>query len=217
MLSKEIKNKAISLRKKGYSLNEIVKETKIAKSTASLLLRGIKLNKFAESKLKIKGTSGLIFAHAKLKVLWKDRRQFIFDKTQVSINNSYPNRDMVKILCAMLFWAEGTKNFSGLKFTNSDPKMIKAFIGMLRKSFDLDESKFRLLIHIHEYHDKKYICKFWSDTTGIPITQFNKCYLKPHTAIRKKNNYLGCASLYYNDWRVAYELYSIYTSFASLF
>jgi orotate phosphoribosyltransferase-like protein len=48
----EIKRKAIALRKRGYSVKEIAEKLHIAKSTSSLWVREIKLNKKAQQRLK---------------------------------------------------------------------------------------------------------------------------------------------------------------------
>lgn len=51
-LAQEIKQKAFSLRSKGYSVKEISDKLNIAKSTSSLWVRYIKLNKKAKQRLR---------------------------------------------------------------------------------------------------------------------------------------------------------------------
>jgi orotate phosphoribosyltransferase-like protein len=51
-LPQETKEKAIKLRKNGYSLKEISEKLNIAKSTASVWLRNIKLTQKAKKRLK---------------------------------------------------------------------------------------------------------------------------------------------------------------------
>ena len=48
----EIKEKALELRRKGYSVKEIADELKIAKSTSSFWIRNILLNERAKQRLK---------------------------------------------------------------------------------------------------------------------------------------------------------------------
>lgn len=64
--------------------------------------------------------------------------------------------EIQKLLCAVLFWAEGSKNGT-IKFTNSDPKMISVFLKLFRATFEIDEKKLRAIVHIHEYHNDSEI------------------------------------------------------------
>ncbi len=115
-----------------------------------------------------------------------------------------------KILASTMYWAEGGKEKSFLAFVNSDPAMIKSYLKALRKGFKLDESKFRCLIHIHEYHNEEMIKNFWSNITDIPLSQFSKSYLKPHTSKRVHNDYKGCIRIRYYDSMIAAEIRMIY-------
>lgn len=119
-----------------------------------------------------------------------------------------------RLISAIMFWAEGSKDKSSVTFVNSDPIMISTFIKLLRESFDVDESKFRALIHIHEYHDEEELKKFWSKTAEIPLSQFTKSYRKPHTKKRKRPGYRGCVAIKYYDYKVALRLFSTYNTFA---
>ncbi len=117
-----------------------------------------------------------------------------------------------KVLASVLFWAEGSKHINHIAFTNSDPVMIETFITLLRASYQLDESKFHVSVHLHEYHNKADILNFWSRVTKISLTQFIRPYLKPHTSIRKHENYKGCITVRYYDVKIARELTAIYNA-----
>ncbi len=120
-------------------------------------------------------------------------------------------------LCAsILFWCEGSKrHLSSIGFTNSDPQMIKMFLHAIRKAFELDEKKFRIVLHLHDYHEDEKQKEFWSMITDIPLTQFTKSYRKPNTQIRKRDGYQGCVSLKYFDARLAKKLDAVYHAFAN--
>ncbi|MEX1123646.1 MAG: hypothetical protein WEC81_00495 [Patescibacteria group bacterium] len=122
-----------------------------------------------------------------------------------------------RLLGSILFWAEGGKSLSdSVAFINSDPEMIKVFLINLRKSFVLDEGKFRALIHIHEYHDDQQLKAYWSKLTDIPVKQFSKSYLKTNSGPRRKNNYMGCLRIRYYDARIALELRTYYNMYSKL-
>lgn len=121
-----------------------------------------------------------------------------------------------RLLCAVFIWCEGEKHAnSGLRFINSDPLMIATFLALLRSSFNLDETKFRALLHLHDYHDPEIQLDFWSNITKIPLNQFNQPYIKPHTAKRIHKNYPGCISIRYNDASLGKLLEMIYAEFSA--
>lgn len=86
-----------------------------------------------------------------------------------------------------------------MEFTNSDPILVKVFLSALRKSFDLDESKFRVAMHLHSYHKEKEEKVFWSEVTSIPESKFLKTFKKQESGINKKEGYRGCVQIKYFD------------------
>lgn len=211
-----IKNKKVErvkkLRKNGFSYQEIANKLNIAKSTAYNYGKDVKLNKKAKVRLQSRVIEGSIKG---VEIRIRSQKKLIDNFTKKAkkelFNNLIINQDISKILCALLFWCEGNKNDTTIvRFTNSDPKMIKLFLYLFRLSFKIDESKFRALIHLHEYHDEEKQIKFWSRVTQIPENQFYNSYQKPNTGKRKKENYPGCLALsYYND-KISKELWAIY-------
>lgn len=197
----EVKEKCVALRKRGLSINEIAKETQVAKATLSEWLRDVELDRNAKELLISKIQKGR-FVSAENK---KNRTQKFLDSY---FNNSVKelrffkiDDTIARILCATLYRCEGSKNqFNGIKFTNSDPMVIKTFLYFFRRGFSPDERRMRVLVHLHEYHDKEKQLAFWSNLTKIPRSQFTKPYLKPHTGKRIREDYQGCVTIgYYNN------------------
>ena len=121
----------------------------------------------------------------------------------------------MKLLCAIFLWCEGQTDITnGVRFVNSDPAMIKVFLRLLREAFELNESKFRALIHLHDYHDPDTQLMFWSKITKIKPSQFHKPYKKPHTGRNKRLGYQGCISIRYQDRSLGKLLQEVYTEFA---
>ncbi|MEI8232954.1 MAG: hypothetical protein WCG44_04420 [bacterium] len=152
----------------------------------------------------------------KMQQVWIEKRSTELQKyleiaNKIILETEF-NINISKILCSALFWAEGSKHINHIAFTNSDPIMIKTFLSLLRRSYKLDESKFHITVHLHEYHLKKDILEFWSGITQIPLKQFIKPYLKPHTSIRKHDDYKGCITIRYYDVQIARELTAIYNA-----
>lgn len=214
--SLDIKTQAIALRKKGYSLKEISLKLHIAKSTASVWLEPIELSAIAQSKLlkkQILGQYKTVLLKRKKKV---ETKKYEEEKAIRMLKNISLTDNLSKLCCALMWRCEGNKNSSFLRFTSSDATLIANFLSLLRTSFSLDESKFRVLVHLHAYHNDKEQKKFWSKVTNIPINQFHKSYQKSNTGIRKKEGYQGCIALTYYDVKIAKELEALYNAFTHL-
>lgn len=214
----EVVEKAKKMRGKGYSLDEIALEFKISKSTASMWTSKVKITSRGKRRI----IARQIRARQKGLLIIKKRRIAVRKAIEKSARSALKNikidDDLSKLLCSVFIWTEGEKgNYDRVGFANSDPRMVNTFLSLLRRSFKLDERKLRALVHIHEYHNKDEIISFWSKVTKIPSSQFTKCYLKPHTGKRKRDDYMGSMHISYCDYKVARELASVYNMFAARF
>lgn len=209
-----LKEKAISLRKQGYSIKEISKQLGIAQSTSSLWLSKIELDSKATNRISQRRAVG----RSNALVTRRNKRLHLLEgylqNGEKLVNELILNKFHSKLLCALLFWAEGEKSQHYVTFINSDPSMIITFLSLLRKSFKIDENKLRALVHIHEYHNDLEIKKLWSRITKIPLSQFYKSYSKPHTGKNTREGYKGSISIRYYDYRIALELHAIYNGLA---
>lgn len=212
-----LKNKAVKMRKKGFSIPQISKKLGIAKSTTSLWVSKIPLPQNIMDQIKERELTGrekgieVMRARRYLALLQIQKEAARFIRKMKLLKN----KNLSKLMTAVLFWCEGSKrNISEVRFTNSDSKLVQVFLYALRNAFRIDESRFRALIHLHEYHNKDRQHHFWSTMTGIPLSQFTKPYMKPHTGIRKRDDYQGCISIRYADAKIAKELDALYHSIA---
>lgn len=208
-----IKEEAVTLRKKGHSLKEISEHLKIAKSTASAWLSSINLSLSAQKRLEKKQILGQYKSILLKRELKNLRIKADGEKAYAIIKNLSLTQEYIKLCCALMWWCEGNKNSSFLRFTSSDATLIKNFLFLLRKGFTLDESKFRVLIHLHSYHNDDTQKIFWSHVTKIPLSQFHKSFQKKNTGKRTKENYPGCIAVSYYDVKIANELEALYNEF----
>ena len=193
------KERAISLRKKGFSLSEISSILRVAKSSASLWVKGVPLSRKAKQSIEQKRSD------ARERAAATHRKQVDKKLTDASIygrevvDKAAINADTARLLCAIMYWCEGTKirRSEILGFTNSDPLVIASFLSLLRAGFSIDERKLRMTLHVHDYHDPGTQLRFWSKVTTIPLSQFHRPYRKPHTGIRTREGYQGCVSVRY--------------------
>ncbi|OGG54823.1 hypothetical protein A3D62_02165 [Candidatus Kaiserbacteria bacterium RIFCSPHIGHO2_02_FULL_49_11] len=201
------KEQAINLRKKGKSLSEIKKLVPVSKSSLSLWLRGVSLSPKAFKRLEKRSKEG--HKNAVRTRHSKSRLQFDTHVCEASeyIEGLVLDKNMKRLLASLLYYCEGEKNLhSGVRFTNSDPQLVRLFLFLLRSSFLLDETKFRVCMHLHSYHDPERMAAFWSRITRIPRNQFLKTFQKPNTGKTKKDGYNGCVSVRYNDSAITKQL-----------
>ena len=103
---------------------------------------------------------------------------------------------------AALYAGEGSKSEGSVRFANTDPAMIALFCAWLRRFFEVDESRLRLRLYLHEGLDIESANAFWSELTGIPLSQFGKPYrADPDPTIRTAKHVNGCPSVIYGCTR----------------
>ncbi len=223
-IPKIVKDRAINLRKKGYSLSEISDLVDISKNTAYHWVKDIRLTKNQRARLKRKeiecGRRGLAKAlkiNRDRIVKWQEGLRHRTEKFKTILNKK---SDIAKLLCGVLYLCEGAKYPSSrqLIFGSTDSKTIRTFLCLLRNNFNIDEGKFRCRI-MHRYDQNgKTLSKYWSNLTKIPLSQFYRSYKDKRTKgkITKKKDYKGICAVQYNSTDLQYELLLIGESIYSL-
>jgi len=109
----------------------------------------------------------------------------------------------LKIAGIMLYWAEGAKNSNGINFSNSDSKMIQLFLVFLRRICGINDSRLRVHLYAYSNQDLDKLKTYWQKITNIPISQFNKPYIKKNDSNKsgRKLAY-GLVQIRYNDKRL---------------
>jgi hypothetical protein len=97
-----------------------------------------------------------------------------------------------------LYAGEGAKTDGSVRFANSDPAMMRLFMDWLRRYFDIDESRLRMRVYLHEGLDIDAAERHWSNVAAIPRNQFGKPYRAAADAtIRRNKHEFGCAYVDY--------------------
>jgi len=94
--------------------------------------------------------------------------------------------------------------------------LLKLFIKLLRESFDINESKFRIKLQIHSTQNFNEIKKFWSKVLNIPTAQFIKPTITIANGKKHRKNYMGTCTIRYVDYRIQLQLIGIYEQFGKL-
>ncbi len=180
-------------RSKGVSITKLAKEFKISESSISRWVRDIKSDSKAFLAARLFESNS------------KNKFHPLVDKIKIS-------DDISRVLTAILYWCEGSKypasNF--VAFSNSDSALVKVFLGLFRKSFDIDERKLRVHLQLHDTHNKKVTTKFWSNLLGVNIDKFHKPTITSPGKKMKRRDYMGTCTIKYFDVRLLLNIMGIY-------
>ncbi|MEX2340855.1 MAG: hypothetical protein WD605_00865 [Candidatus Paceibacterota bacterium] len=192
------KEKAIKLRKRGYSYKEILAQVPVAKSSLSLWLADLPLTKSEKLVLKdrkntnitrgrIKAASELRRRRLERETVWLQEAKYTFEKYK---NDPYFNVGLA------LYWAEGAKRVNQWSFSNSDEDMILVVLQWLHKYALIrpEDIFFRLYIHKPYAHEN---CEgWWTEKLQVPSSQFVKTIYKPTGfGVKKRPAYKGCIKI----------------------
>ena len=115
----------------------------------------------------------------------------------------------LKLLGAMAYWTEGSKTQDNLvKFTNSNPEIIKFILRWLKEVCLVPDKKLRIHLRIHGDINKKQTEQYWSEITGIPFNRFYKTTFKISGSNGKRHNKLkyGIATIIVCDTNLFYKI-----------
>ncbi len=214
LYTREIKEKARKLVLAGNTYREIKEILGIPKSTLSVW--------FGKTIKKPMDRRALLNHLANIRKLAAAAIQKKFDKARREKQNSiekivkreikkFPRDNIVvcKALLAMLYWAEGAKHkgVSGLSFVNTDPALVEFYLNLLRRCYKIDETRFRIRLHLHYYHRIAATKKFWAKLTNIPLRRFGKIYIKRRSKTKRfRKNFMGICFIKYLDSNIREEL-----------
>ncbi|MFA6227187.1 MAG: hypothetical protein WC631_01745 [Candidatus Paceibacterota bacterium] len=190
----DLKNNAISLRKRGLSIRHIEKKYSIPRSTLSGWFSGIKLTANQEIKLEENKRLALIEARKKA-ILWhnaeKQKRIIKAELDAINILNSinYNNKKIIELALAMLYLGEGFKKSNNTGIGNSDPQILNFFISAIEKCFGFDRKGFRCELHLRADQDVDHVRKYWSKELKIPLENFTSISIDNRTKGKKTYDY----------------------------
>ncbi len=185
------KEKAINFRREGLSYSEILKKVPVAKSTLSLWLRNIGLAVKQKQRL----TEKRLAAAKRGGIAKRNYRQAITEqiKSKARLDlKSISGRELWLIGIA-LYWAEGHKAKENnpsvrVRFTNSDPLMIKVYLKWLEKICKISLENIDFEIYIHETANIEKAKEYWPQVLNVPKEKFQKIRLKRNKIRTKRKN-----------------------------
>lgn len=185
------KQQAIVLRKKGFSLCEIAEKLGVAKSSVSGWVRGVVLDSKIQKKLHKRSFSRDAIEKRRTSRLLGEKQKRIQIILGAEKEIKKITKKDLRIIGTALYWAEGGKRRAGsARVSNSDPYLILFMMRFFREICEVPEKKFRGQIHTHSHLNVRKSECYWSELTGIPVSQFYKTYAKPSKASLHKKDTL---------------------------
>ena len=177
------KDFAIELRKGGYSYSEIKKFCPVPKSTLSYWFRDIKLSEPQLARLKKKRIEAAQKG-SKARILKISKAIQDIQKTSAKDIGKISKRELW-LMGVVLYWRERllNKNDSdlkkGVRFTSSDPHLIKLFLKWLVDIGGIKNEEICFDIYIGK--DKQDLLNeavnYWADITGFSKGNFSRYYV----------------------------------------
>lgn len=205
MWTSEFRKEAVRLRALGNTYKEvrIALGANIPKGTMSSWCRDLTLGAKALESLRKKWLPRNAFARQQARLVLRKVREKETTRMAIELQptvNKLEEVAVAKIALAMLYFGEGFKTTKGsVGFGNSSPDMIRLFLQLLRKCYQVDESKFRCTVQCRADQPQKRLEKFWTDLTGISSSQFYPTRVDPRTVGKPtmKPDYLGVLRIDY--------------------
>jgi hypothetical protein len=192
------RERARDMRAQAWTINEIVAELGVSKSSVSVWVRDVQFDEATRAARA--GANRRRGARRRGPNRLQQRKQAEIDRLLATGRERVgrlSDRDLL-IAGTALYAGEGSKGDGAVKFANSDPRMILLFCTWLRRFFDIDESRLRVRLYLHQGLDLDRASSFWSTLTRIPLTQFGTPYRAvPDASIRRSKHPLGCPAVCY--------------------
>lgn len=178
MSSKELKNRAIAMRRRGASLRDVSARLGIQKSTLSYWFKNVILSKHHQALLKSRTDLSLVTAR-KAAVRWhnagKEKRLTLArEAAHMTLGKlSAESLETAELALALLYLGEGMKKTSITSLGNSDPLILKFFVKSLRRIYNVPVDKIRCELHIRADQDGDKLRRYWSRMLKLPLANIS--------------------------------------------
>lgn len=211
------KNKVLELRKSGLSYGEIERIIPVPRSTLSHWLRNVELTVDQQLRLTQNYGTGLIKARAKASQWHKSQKKLRLEEAQkdaeATLKGIKIDDEVVELALAMLYLGEGSKNGT-TSMGCSNPLVLKFFLIVLVRKYNLDPAKIRYDLHIRADQNPEVIKKHWAKQLGVPIRYFRYVVADPRTAGKASYpDYKGVCLINCGNIAIQRKLISLYNQF----
>ena len=194
-----LKNRAIALRREGLSYSEIQKHLSVPKSSLSYWFRTVRLTAPQRERLLVRRKDALRSGAEKKKTRTRKLIDEIRNSSAKDIKEI--SRRALWLRGIMLYWRERflrkgeTDVHRGVRFTSSDPELIKFFLKWLFEVGGLEQREiiFDIFLSSAKRNFLDTVIHHWSRVTGYPITDFHHVYIQKRKTGKNKRRYIHSA------------------------
>jgi transposase-like protein len=173
-------------RDEGVSIKEIARRVGVSKSSVSVWVRDIELTRQQHAALAARNVA----YNRQMSGTWKQAARRRAERVEYQEHGRAIARfgDPVFAAGCMLYWAEGARSRNTVKFTNSDPEMIRFFVSFLRERFDVAADAFSVTCNLFADHlsRQREIEQFWLDVAALPAGCLRKSSVNVYSKYSQK-------------------------------
>jgi hypothetical protein len=138
------------LRRQGMSIKRIAKLVEVSPSSVFVWTRDIELTA-EQHAVNLRGPRGPLNPETlrKRAAAWSERCRQRRAEFQAEGRARVREADSLYLAGCLLYWAEGTKNRNTVRFSNSDPHMMRLFRRFLTKTLGVKDEDFRLSLNVY--------------------------------------------------------------------
>jgi Homeodomain-like domain len=213
------RDRARQLRsERGYSIKQIAALLNVSTSSVSLWVRDIELT--ADQHEALRQRSALYDGQLVGRAVASSRRRAERRAYQEHGRALARRGDVRHAMGCMLYWAEGTKNRNQIRFSNSDPEMVRTFVSFLRTYFPLGDEDIRLTCHLFADHvdRQREIENFWLKVAQLPRSSLCQSIVNVYSkySLKKRRNKLpfGTCRVVVSRTSVAQSIYGAIQEYA---
>ncbi|KKT42150.1 MAG: hypothetical protein UW30_C0002G0061 [Candidatus Giovannonibacteria bacterium GW2011_GWA2_44_13b] len=211
----ELKDKAVRLRKKGFSIVKIEQDLNVSRSTLSGWLKAVNLTEAQKQKL-FENKNKALVAGRKKAVIWhnqqKDKRlQEAKNQAQDVLKSiDTKNKYIMELALSILYFGEGGKSADDTTLGSTDPLILKFFLTCLEQIYNFDINRVRCELYIRADQNPDALKRFWSRELKVPIKNFKGAFIDKRTAGSKSFDYYkGVCSIRCNNVAIKRRLLNL--------
>lgn len=188
----------------------------VSKSTISLWVRDIELSDEQKAKLEAQSSWGRLAGSQTNAVRGLARRT----NAQRAGRARARRGGTLHVAGCMLFWAEGSRSRNKVELVNSDPAMVRFFLGFLRSCFGVPDSKVSVTCNLFADHEERQreIEDFWLESLGLPRSCLRKSTVNRYSKYSKKKRQnklpYGTCRLTVHDTQLVQSIYGAIQEYA---
>lgn len=185
------RERARALRAQSRTLREIAEELDVSKASVSVWVRDVEFTPRPRSR----GHPSQRPHPLQVERLADIERARIEAEHRIG---TLSDRDLL-LFGLGLYAGEGAKRDGEVRLANSNPALLAAHAHWLRRFFEIDESRLRVRLYLHEGLDLDRATRFWSELLRVPGEQFHRPFRAAADPTRRSSKHvLGCPTLSYN-------------------